>query len=58
MKTMEAMCVSVCMHACMHAHEEAMPIEDGQIVSLGDSHIEHVHSRLAILARVVNLEYS
>ena len=52
------MCVSVCMHACMHAHEEAMPIEDGQIVSLGDSHIEHVHSRLAILARVVNLEYS
>ena len=45
-----------CMHACMHTL--TMPIEDGQIVSLGDSHIEHVHSRLAILARVVNLEYS
>ena len=39
-----------------------MPIEEeeyGQIVSLGDSHIEHVRGRLAILkVRVVDLEYS
>ena len=36
--------------------------EDGQIVSLGDSRIEHVRGRFAILSmlkvRVVDLEYS
>ena len=35
--------------------------EDGQIVSLGDSRIERVRGRLAILmlkVRVVDLEYS
>ena len=36
--------------------------EDGQMMSLGDSRIERVHGRLAILSmlkvRVVDLEYS
>ena len=39
--------------------EEEEEEEDGQIVSLGDSHIERVRGRLAMLkVRVVDLEYS
>ena len=39
-----------------------MPLEDGQILSLGDSRIQRVRGRLAILSmltvRVVDLEYT
>ena len=39
-----------------------MPLEEEEIVSLGDSRMECVHGRLAILSmlkvRVVDLEYS
>ena len=40
------------------SEELYMPIKEGQIVSLGDSRIERVRGRLAILIRVVDLEYS
>ena len=46
----------------MSTEDEEEEEEDGQIVSLGDSRIERVRCRLAILSmlkvRVVDLEYS
>ena len=58
MKTTGAACVSEELCRLLKEEEE----EVGQIVSLGDSRIQRVHGRLAILSmltvRVVDLEYS
>ena len=59
MKTTGAACVSE--ELCRFKEEEEEE-EERQIVSLGDSRIERVRGRLAILSmltvRVVDLEYS